>query len=334
MSLSSWKGLELQVCRFAKLNPKLSEPGAVEQGERAEAGRRGSSGAQSPPAGDRAPVPQAAAGCAVCPAIPRMRNPKPLRIAEYLEIVSSDALLRPPEALVRPLCQQMSGPGGLAATGRGMTLKTFNGKMQESCEGPPNTNGPPQACLPGAFQGAFQGPFHAQPIRIRSGVSRKLGASSQTQSQTFCSSQLVQGLIASKQKASSQAQPNIANAWSTRVEETNKKIGARETSSGGNWGPRANPKSKPCARLVWTGATSSRQVPSQNFICRKLGLRAKPKAKPSACLVWQVQLVHALIASKLKTSSPTSPNLAPAWSRQNEEKQIRRQERDQSSREP
>ena len=29
--------------------PKLSEPGAVEQGERAEAGRRGSSGAQSRP---------------------------------------------------------------------------------------------------------------------------------------------------------------------------------------------------------------------------------------------------------------------------------------------
>ena len=36
-------------------NPKLSEPGAVEQGERAEAGRRGSSGAQSPPAGDKVP---------------------------------------------------------------------------------------------------------------------------------------------------------------------------------------------------------------------------------------------------------------------------------------
>ena len=35
--------------RFA-LNPKLSEPGAVGQGERAEAGRRGRSGARSPPA--------------------------------------------------------------------------------------------------------------------------------------------------------------------------------------------------------------------------------------------------------------------------------------------
>ena len=56
------------------------------------------------------------------------------------------------------------------------------------------------------------------------------------------------------------------------------------SSSGGNRGPRANPKSKPCARLVGTGATSSRQVSSQNFICRKLGPRAKPKAKPSA--VW------------------------------------------------
>ena len=77
------------------------------------------------------------------------------------------------------------------------------------------------------------------------------------------------------------------------------------SSSGGNRGPRANPKSKPCARLVGTGATSSRQVSSQNFICRKLGPRAKPKAKPSARLVWQVQLVHALIASKLKASSQT-----------------------------
>ena len=38
-------------------NPKLNEPGAVEQGERAKAGRRGSSGAQSPPAGDRPPSP-------------------------------------------------------------------------------------------------------------------------------------------------------------------------------------------------------------------------------------------------------------------------------------
>ena len=84
-----------------------------------------------------------------------------------------------------------------------------------------------------------------------------------------------------------------------------KKTGARETFSGENWGPRVNPKSKPCARLVWTGATSSRQVSSQNFICRKLGPRAKPKAKPSARLVWQVQLVQALIASKLRTSSQT-----------------------------
>ena len=49
-----------------------------------------------------------------------------------------------------------------------------------------------------------------------------------------------------------------------RVEETKKKTGTRETSSGGNWGPRANPKSKPCACLVWTGATSSRQV-SQTY---------------------------------------------------------------------
>ena len=78
------------------------------------------------------------------------------------------------------------------------------------------------------------------------------------------------------------------------------------SSSGGNRGPRANPKSKPCARLVGPGATSSRQVSSQNFICRKRAKpKAKPKAKPSARLVWQVQLVHALIASKLKASSQT-----------------------------
>ena len=52
-------------------NPKLSEPGAVEH---AEAGRRGSSGAQSPPAGDRAPSPTGSCGLRGRPGRPLASN--------------------------------------------------------------------------------------------------------------------------------------------------------------------------------------------------------------------------------------------------------------------
>ena len=85
---------------------KLSESGAIEQGERANAGRRGRSRARSPPAGDEAPVPQAAAGCAIDLArrwrvtcqvslgkalasdlsgLSRMSNPKPSRKCSNLQ---------------------------------------------------------------------------------------------------------------------------------------------------------------------------------------------------------------------------------------------------------
>ena len=68
----------------------MREPGAVEQGERAEASS--CSGARSPPTGDGAPVPQVAAGCAVNPAgritrqvAPGLRKPKPSDFGLFAE---------------------------------------------------------------------------------------------------------------------------------------------------------------------------------------------------------------------------------------------------------
>ena len=99
--VGKWLGLELQVCRFAKLNPKLSEPG--EQGERAEAGRRGSSEASV-----RRATELQSRGLRGMPGRPlannpsgrpRMRYPKPLGgLQSTLKSFFSDALLRPPEA--------------------------------------------------------------------------------------------------------------------------------------------------------------------------------------------------------------------------------------------
>ena len=108
--------------------------------------------------------------------------------------------------------------------------------------------------------------------------------SSQTQSQTFCSSQLVQGLIASKQKASSQAQPNIAPAWSTRVEETKKKTGARvlllEETEG------LEPTPNPNLVLVWSGQVQLVQgeCPAKTSSAGNWGL--EPNPKPNLLLVW------------------------------------------------
>ena len=98
------------------------------------------------------------------------------------------------------------------------------------------------------------------------------------------SSQLVQGLIASKQKASSQAQPNIAPAWSTQVEETKKKTGARvllleETES-------LEPTPNPNLVLVWSGKVQLVQgeCPAKTSSAGNWGLEPNPKA--NLLLVW------------------------------------------------
>ena len=185
------------------LNPKLSEPGAVEQGERAEAGRRGSSGAQSPPVGDRA-SPAGSCGLRSMPGRPLANNPSGRPRNRSFPLVGTKPWQ--PQLARNPVRH-------LQATKPLLTPRTPQG-LQASQK-------PPRG-LP------LQEPLRLMPSRSEfasiqdQAFRKKLGASSQTQSQTFCSSPLVQGLIASKKKASSQAQPNIAPSWSTRVEETKK----------------------------------------------------------------------------------------------------------------
>ena len=205
---------------------------------------------QSPPAGDRAPVPQAA-GCAVYPA---GRWP-----------ITRQVALNP----------KLSGGSQKRRTRHAGAYHPGHNSIPRPFIPLPDLRRPSRAFQrsPNLLSQACPADQNSPPSRIRR--LEETGGLEPNPKPNLLLVAIGSGLIASKQKASSQAQPKIAPAWSTRVEETNEKTGARETSSGGNWGPPANPKSKPCARLAWTGATSSRQVSSQYF-----------NPKPNLLLVW------------------------------------------------
>ena len=90
--------------------------------------------------------------------------------------------------------------------------------------------------------GASQGP---PPRRLLQGCGLKLGPPNPKPNLLLVTTN---SRLDSLQAKSLEPGPTKhCTAWSTRVEETR----GASSSSGGNWGPRANPKSKPCARLVW-----------------------------------------------------------------------------------